>query len=257
MKRQFKHVMGSTLLATALALGGMNAALADGGRGDAGNPGIFPPQSQPHGLSYNEWVVKWWQWVLSIPADHSPLTDATGEFAGEKQHGPVWFVAGTFGDSVERSYRVPVGKALFVPVYNWIFGAGAFDCDPSNPGVPCVVCDLEKLAAANTQVADVVEASIDGVPVQNVRRYEADSGGPFAVRYPENSVVGLPAGRYFPNLSDGYWLMLKPLPPGTHEIRLHAHYPGLTYAPYEYTVILHIEVIAPSKSRDNGSECQE
>lgn len=247
--------MGSTLLAAALALCGINAGLADGGKGNAGNPGVFPPQSQPYGESYSEWVAKFWQWVLSVPADRSPLTDATGEFAGENQHGPVWFVAGSFGNSVERSYQVPAGKALFVPVYTWIFGAAAFDCDPSNPGVPCVVCDLEQLAAANTQVADVVEAFIDGVPVQNVRRYEASSAGPFAINYPENSVVGLPAGSYFPNLADGYWLMLKPLSPGKHEIRIHVNYPGLTYDPNEFTGIYHIEVVTPSNGHgksDNG-----
>jgi len=255
MKSQFNRIIGITLLAATLALVGTNAALADGGRGNTGNPGILPPQSHPYGKSYGEWVVKWWQWVLSIPADRNPLTDASGEFAGESQHGPVWFVAGTFGDSVERSYQVPAGKALFVPVFNWIFGAGAFDCDPSNPGVPCVVCELEQLAAANTKAADVLEVSIDGVPVQNVRRYEASSPGPFAIRYPENSVVGLPAGRYFPNVADGYWLMLKPLAQGTHEIRIRVHYPGLTYDPYEYSVIHHIEVTAPGHHQeDNGDD---
>jgi hypothetical protein len=237
-----------TLLATAILSLGASSAWAGGG--NEGNPGVLPPQSHPYGESYGEWVVDWWQWVLSIPADRNPLTDPTGEFAGEGQHGPVWFVAGTFGDSAERTYKVPAGKALFVPVFNWIFGAGAFDCDPSNPGVPCVVCDLEQLAAANTEVADVLEVFIDGVAVQNVRRYEASSPGPFAVCYPENSVVGLPAGRYFPMVADGYWLMLKPLARGTHEIRFHVRYPGLTYDPYEYTVIHHITVTPPAHDRD-------
>lgn len=255
MKSQFKHIIGSTLLAASLAVGGINPALADGGKGNNGNPGILPPQSHPHGKSYGEWAVNWWQWALSIPADRNPLTDETGEFAGEDQHGPVWFVAGTFGNSVERSFQVPAGKSLFVPVFVWTFGAGAFDCEPSNPGVPCVVCELEDLAVANTQVADVVNVSIDGVPVKHVRSYEAGSPGPFAVAYPDNSVVGLPAGLYFPMVTDGYWLMLKPLPPGTHEIRIHVHYPGLTYEPYEFTVVHHIEVVPPRKGNGKDDRC--
>ncbi|MCX6927092.1 MAG: hypothetical protein NT154_28380 [Verrucomicrobia bacterium] len=249
IKRHLTRGLTPMLLATAiLSFGAASSAWAGGG--NEGNPGVLPPQSQPHGKSYGQWAVAWWQWALSIPADRNPLTDPTGTFAGEDQSGPVWFVAGTFGDSAERSYQVPAGKALFVPVFNWIFGAGAFDCDPSNPGVPCVVCDLEQLAVANTEAADVLEVFIDGVAVQNVRRYEASSPGPFAVRYPENSVVGLPAGRYFPMVTDGYWLMLKPLAKGTHEIRIHAHYPGLTYAPYEFTVIHHITVTPPAHDRD-------
>jgi hypothetical protein len=252
---QIKPFLSRALMPALLATAILTFGTATPGRADD-NSRVFPPQSHPYGESYGEWVVDWWQWALSIPADRSPLTDSTGEFAGEGQRGLVWFVAGTFGDSVERTYKVPAGKALFVPVFNWIFGAGAFDCDPSNPGVPCVVCDLEKLAAANTEVADVLEAFIDGVAVQNIRRYEASSPGPFAIRYPENSVVGLPAGRYFPMVADGYWLMLKPLAQGTHEIRIHAHYPGLTYDPYEYTIVLHIEVTAPSHGgRGDDGDC--
>jgi hypothetical protein len=255
MKTQFKQTIGSTLLAAMLALGGITTALADGARGNAGNPGIAPPQSHPYGKSYGEWAVAWWQWSLSIPADRNPLTDETGEFAGEGQHGPVWFVAGTFGNDVERSYQVPVGKALFVPVDAWVFGAGAFDCDPSVPGVPCVVCELEALAAANTAAAEVVEVSIDGVTVRNVRRYEASSPEPFAIRYPDNSVTGLPAGRYFPQVSDGYWLMLEPLAKGTHELYIHVNSPETSNGPIEYTVIHHITVVSPGHSQGHDKDC--
>ena len=81
-----------TLLATAiLSLGAALPAWADGkdGRGDDGNPGVFPPHSHPYGKNYGEWAVKWWQWVLSIPADRNPLTDTNGAFAGEAQRASV------------------------------------------------------------------------------------------------------------------------------------------------------------------------
>ena len=252
IKLSFGRALVRVLVATAmLVLGSVSSVRA----GD--NPGVFPQRSHPYGESYGEWVVDWWQWALSIPADRNPLTDPTGEFAGESQHGPVWFVAGTFGDSAERSYKVPVGKALFVPVFVWIFGAGAYDCNPSVPGVPCVVCDLKALAAANTAAAEVLEVTVDGVRVQNVQRYEASSPEPFSVRYPDNSVVGLPAGRYFPQVADGYWLMLKPLAKGKHDITIHVSAPNTSNGPIEFNVIHHIEVTAPAKGRDNGPEGQD
>ena len=41
----------------------------------------------------------------------------------------------------------------------------------------------------------------------------------FALTFPQNALFGLPAGGPFsPNVSDGYWLMLKPLPPGAHTL---------------------------------------
>ena len=236
-----RGLIPALLAAAILACGVVSLARAEG-KGSTGNPGVVPPQSKSHGKTYGEWAVEWWQWALSIPADRNPLTDSTGEFAGEGQDGPVWFVPGTFAEDVERSYNVPAGKALFIPVFNWIFGSGVFDCDPTVPGVPCVVCDLQVLAATNTETAQILEVTIDGVPVKDVAQYRASSPGPFSIVYPENSVVGVPEGVYFPQVTDGYWLMLAPLSVGTHEIRLHVVAPNTIYGDYEFNVIHHITV---------------
>ena len=236
------------LLTAVLSLGAASSAWADG-KGDQGNPGVLPPQSHPYGKSYGEWAAKWWQWVLSIPADRNPLTDPTGAFAGEDQSGPVWFGAGTFGGSAERSYTMPAGKAIFLPVFNWIFGSGVFDCNPTVPGVPCCVPCLQATAAANTEAADILEVSIDGVAVKNVRAYRAASPGAFPVTYPENSVIGVAAGTYFPQVADGYWLMLAPLAKGLHEIRLHVRAPNTSNGLIEFEVIHHVTVTPPAHDR--------
>jgi hypothetical protein len=212
------------------------------GKGNAGNPRILPPHAKSHGQSYGDWAAAWWQWVLGIPADINPLTDTTGEFCDESQSGPVWFLAGTFGTSAERSCTVPAGKAIFVPVFNWIFGAGVFDCDPTVPGVECDIEALRAAAAANTEAAEILEVTIDGVPVQNLREYRAASPEPFPLIYPENSVVGVPAGTYFPQVTDGYWLMLAPLPVGEHEIRVYVKAPDTIVGLIEFTVIHHLTV---------------
>src|SRR5262245_56063587 len=206
------------------------------------NPTIIPFNAKPYGKTYGEWSAAWWQWALSIPADRNPITDTTGQFCDEGQSGPVWFYAGTFGNSAERSCSVPAGKAIFMPVYNWIFGAGVFDCDPTVPDVPCDVPALQAAAAANTDAADVLEVTIDGVPVQNVRGYRASSPGPFSITYPENSVVGAAAGTYYPQVSDGFWLMLVPLTKGGHTLEVHVLAPGTTSGTIEFTVITHLTV---------------
>jgi hypothetical protein len=204
--------------------------------------GVVPAHAKPHGKSYGDWVAAWWQWVMSIPADRNPLTDETGEFAGEDQQGKVWFVPGTFGGSAERSYTVPRGAMLFIPVYNWIFGSGVFDCDPTVPGMPCDVDDLRAAAAANTEAAEFLSVTIDGASVENLRSYRAAPPQPFPITYPENSVTGVPAGTYYPQVADGYWLMLTPLSKGQHTIVVQAKASDTLVGPIEFTVIHHITV---------------
>lgn len=206
------------------------------------NPGILPPNSTPHDLTYGDWTARWWQWVLSIPADRNPLTDATGEFCDEGQSGPVWFLAGTFETSAERSCTMPQGKHIFIPVFNWIFGSGVFDCDPTVPGVECDVEALQAAAAANTEAAEILEVTIDGKAVQNVSAYRAFSPEPFPITYPDNSVTGVPAGTYYPQVSDGYWLMLKPLKKGEHTITIHVLAPDTIFGTIEYTIVTHLIV---------------
>ena len=139
-------------------------------------------------------------------------------------------------------------------MFTWIFGAAVYDCEPTVPGVPCVVCDLQVSAATNTEAADVLEVSIDGVSVKNVRRYRAASPGPFSIVYPENSILGEPAGTYFPQVTNGYWLMLAPLAKGTHEIRIHVSAPETIYGSIEYDVIHHINVTRRGHDRDEDGD---
>lgn len=229
----------STLAAIVLAL--LTSLTSASAAGRNPNPGILPPNATPYGKTYGEWGAAWWQWALSMPTDRSALTDLTGEFFGENQSGPVWF-RGTFANNRERTSTMPAGKALFMPVFNLIYGAGVYDCDPTVPGVPCDIPTLQAAAARNTEAATILEVTIDGVPVQNVTDYRAASPEPFTVTYPDNSVVGVPAGTYSPNVTDGYWLMIAPLSRGEHTIQVHVLAPNTDFGTLEFRSVTHLTV---------------
>ena len=46
---------------------------------------------------------EWWQWVMAIPSNDSPVYDKTGNRCGIGQRGDVWFLAGSTGGKVTRS----------------------------------------------------------------------------------------------------------------------------------------------------------
>ena len=175
------------------------------------SPTIFPPDSQPYGLTYGEWTAKWWQWADSIPTTNNPMLDQTGKDCaqGQNQTGPVWFLAGTGAGSAERTCTVPSGKAVLLPIINSV---SIRDADQTK----------EELLAGNKELLDkvtTVEASVDGIPLQNLSSYRIQSPL-FNMTLPKDNVLGDPEGTYLA-VSDGYWIFLEPLSPGQHEIRLH------------------------------------
>lgn len=121
---------------------------------------------------------------------------------------------------------------VFLPVFQWIAGAAVFDCEPTGEG-PCDVAALRALVADLAGTAEVLEVTIDGELADDVFAYRASSPE-FAVEYPDDDIVSalfglppeaIPAGTYFPNVADGYWMILTPLMPGEHTIEVHVEAP--------------------------------
>lgn len=171
---------------------------------------IWTPDAEPHGMSYVGWSEAWWHWALSFPLSESPVTDLTGELAGLGQEGPVFFLAGTFGGSAERTVTLPKGKSLFFPVVNVI---GVWFPEP---GVdPPTEEEFRAQADFLIEFGYSLECTIDGEEIQNLADYRAQTGL-FGITVPEDGLF--PAGSYEPCISDGFYLMLKPLKPGEHTI---------------------------------------
>lgn len=186
-------------------------------------PGIAPPNSNPLGTSYARWGAAWWQWVFSLHAN-TPLNPllATGNVdCNYGQSGQVWFLTGiNVPGAATRTCKVPTGTWLFLPVLNaW--------ADNVAVSPPMTVAQLEALSASFVDASEL-HASVDGKPVQDLWSYRA-AYAPFSYMVPaaDNmlqyfgaNVPGSdwPTTMIFPAASDGYWLMLEPLSPGTHII---------------------------------------
>jgi hypothetical protein len=194
---------------------------------------IIPINANAYGNTYGEWSARWWQWLLSIPQATNPNLDTTGANCAQKQAGPVWFLAGAFSSStVTRTCTVPAGKALFFPIVNAIFGAAVGDCKPTNQDVECNIADLRVTTAAAMDPVTLT-ASIDDQSLANLRQQRVQSPV-LTITYPAGAVFGFPAGTFAPNVSDGYWLMLPPLPAGRHTIQFRGVISG---GPFNGTVI--------------------
>lgn len=216
-------VRWSARVAAGLLLAALIVGPAAAGGGNA-NSAVVPANANPHGVSYADWSARHWQWLFSMPGDEHPLADTAPPETN--QTGKVWFLGGTFTSTeeggivigrAERSITIPNGTFLFFPILDVessdVEGNGETEAE---------------LRAASQFLADFIDPDnlfleIDGKPVTNLDKYRVQSPlfsiGPL----PEGNVLGAPAGTTGISVSDGYFVMLKPLSVGTHTL----HFGGL------------------------------
>ena len=122
-----------------------------------------------------------------------------------------------------RTCTVPRGKALLIPVVNQF--AGATETDPAYQKTEAY---QRPLATDPMRAVTNLHATIDGVPIRNIKARYFEQSPVFRVTLPANNLFGL--GRdclptdtdagctVFPTVDAGYYLMVKPLRPGRHTL---------------------------------------
>jgi hypothetical protein len=196
-----------------LALGALGGAVATAA--DSGSP-VVPRQEQ----SYGQLGASWWRWALSIPTGQNPQFDATGANCGVAQNGGVWFLAGTPGGAVTRSCTIPAGKKIFFPIVDI---NNDYPCpDPTFQPAPGQSLH-DFLAVGATTVIDQAQdlnASLDGadIPIgpgdRGTSNMYSFAGDPSLTATFDPCITGSQQKA----VSDGYWLLLAPLSPGTHTL---------------------------------------
>jgi hypothetical protein len=201
-------VLSLVFFTTITTIGPTTLAVAQANGTDVNS--LYPIESKPFGKSYGEWSAKWWQWAVSVPTNKNPLKDSTGVNCAQGQEGPVWFLAGTFGGVAERTCTIPSGKAIMFPVFN-------AECSYVEYPQYRTESDLRNCAKDQLDKSTNLDASVDGVKIENLKQYRAVSPQ-FDLILPNSNVFGLTSGTT-QSVADGFWIILQPLPAGKHEVR--------------------------------------
>lgn len=200
----------------------------------AARPSVLPPSARPHGASYAEWSARWWQWALSTPATAmGPFDEGTVDCGGNQPNPKVWFLAGPFNASgaVDRTCTVPPGTMLLIPVINVecsnLEEPPFFGATPAERAA-CVEADLFSFGD--------LEVTVDGASVDDLERFVVTSPDFAFTGMPGNPVgvvgAGLSTGR-------GVYVMLTPLPSGTHEVTFTGSFPEVGFtASATYTIVV-------------------
>jgi hypothetical protein len=150
----------------------------------------YDPRS-PEGLA-----ARWVQWAAAASPLKNPIADTTGADAGHNQPDDVWFLAGSYGEAVERQCTVPAGRPLFVPVFNIWFSHAAGPPEPAERAVGSL--QIDGSGVEPDVIATPVPFIVAGARLNGVTR----------TRKPVPLTVW------------GLWKHLSAPPPGQHELRI-------------------------------------
>jgi hypothetical protein len=216
MKRQLQTI-GAIAMGCLLVLGA--SSLTASPKEGNPNPGIAPPNSQPLGASYDNWVVMALQYYYSVPmAEWPPTTRVVGNMVMP----PVAQATG-----VTLPVTMQVGQWFLLPLSfaAWANAPGdwGYDHPWSEPyeGYPTYEAWAREMTKEYGDQWRPV-ATIDGKLVQNIDLYRMQTSL-FDLTVPEDNAwdwagYDLPAGTYGPSFGDGWWAILNPMTPGKHTI---------------------------------------
>jgi hypothetical protein len=176
---------------------------------------IVHPGALVAGKTIGEWTGDWWR--AAIEATDFPFPTGGRQPGALGNYGvPVFFAVASPGPgSTTYTYTVPRGKYVLVPLYTYTWASQSSDD-------PCSAYDCAKrLSDRFVRATTALSVKIDGEDVDHPfshfegtpEFYEADApvDGWWAGGDPDF------AGPWF-GYASGYWLMLKPLPPGEHVV---------------------------------------
>ena len=194
--------------------------------GNNPNPMLYRKDARPFGRSLERWSELLWSYIYAIPFDQNPNFDTMGALCAVGQGGPVWFLpavpGSSLGTDIHRSCTIPRHKAIMQSLLN------DYPCPDPNfhpaPGQSLYDFLIEPvLPIFDGETGFVV--TLDGVPIVDPLSYRFTSDDLFFFKGDPTMQQFDPCvtGHRQPAVSDGFFLMFKPMSPGQHTIVIHGH----------------------------------
>ena len=180
----------------------------------ANSVNIISPESKPYGMSYEQHVINFWKWLISLPEAKNPWQDENGAKCTSGQLGTdssVFYLSGNGGGKSERTCEVPAGKSLLIPVSPMEIS----DKEAPNTSVD----DLHRIAKKDQDSVTSLYLKIgDNVyNRENLTNYRMHTGE-FGVTFPKNAIFGVLEPGPSKAVADGYYVITEPLAKGNYTI---------------------------------------
>ena len=174
---------------------------------------LYPVNSKPYGLTYEDHLINYNKYILSIPSDKSPAEDPTGErctYGQNPSNSSVFYLNGNSGGLTKKTCKIPEGLSLFIPIIT-VEASTAEDPEAT-------VEDLHKDAKndqdnVNGLYLKINDKEYDYKDLLKFRTHTKD----FEVTFPENALFGAKSG-VTTAVADGFHVITTPLSAGNYTV---------------------------------------
>lgn len=177
--------------------------------------GIFPLNSKPFGLSYEDHIKNYWKLALSLPNDVNPWNDETGNMCRNGQeslNSSIFYLPTGGGGNFTRVCKIPAGSGIFIPVLVGEFSLLELGKDAKPEDLP--VSAKNDKDNMHVFTLDIGDKKLD---TEDLRKYGIVTSL-FNLTFPENNLFGTEPGSTLA-AADGYYVITEPLKNGTYVIR--------------------------------------
>jgi len=189
------------------------------------NVEFYSKGESPFGISYSDWITKYWNWDLSIPLDPK-----INDFLGLKENGclvhkensTVMLADTAAGGIWNQKCTISHNAGILIPIWTGECDQGtkAFETYSFKQLLDCARgFDLGKVRG-QVMVDNIPVATLDALDyktniMNNVTEVYSNQ---FNATIPINSHVIVERYGTFPAAAHGWFVFLKPLQPGTHTV---------------------------------------
>lgn len=221
---------------------------------------VYSKDDKPFGMPYSVWISEWWKWFITNTVD-----EATPKPDGCIIHNFGTMVGLTNPSTATNTRQVcEISSTQGIMINLW---SGWMESSISKDGVKSKYYgySYEGLSKAAREEADLgtinANVQVDGIPIAKLNEVSSMRSG--VLDYKINSMenvtevyskgfnITIPADTYSPGQNEGTWptgahgwfVFLKPLPPGDHTIHYKVGVTGLGPNNHsaDITYVLHVE----------------
>jgi hypothetical protein len=186
---------------------------------------FYSKDESPFGISYSDWVAKFWNWDFSIPIDPQTNVVPTLKEDGcliHRDNSMVMLPDTALGGIWNQNCTISRNEGIMIPIWTGECSQGEKDC----LGKPFE--ELSKVARAYDlgKVKGLVK--VDNIPVATLDALDYKTNvmnnvtevytKEFNVTVPDNSHLQVEKYGTFPAAAHGWFAFLKPLQPGNHTV---------------------------------------